>query len=309
MICILALIVSGVFGIFSATHRKIAFEAFDCVFRRITLRKCESGLDLRLKSQITGKLMRRNPKIAKFTFKHFETISWIFTIIFILSIVYTVVGGYNYYLYGNCNGPNEEGFCIFDPTGGNSKFTVAPTNDATCSVDAKTEEKTLTLLNINLESFPKIMRNAKNDVVVIGCYACEYTRKTYPTIKKLMERNDVNFVFAHLPAKENTHFISNILNCVNEMDKTKFIEFNNIMFSSENNVLESEERTLDVVEKIGLDKEAVRQCSYTERIQNLSKEQFSELQKTGVYGTPTIFINGETVVGPKPYRVYARLLK
>lgn len=309
MICILALIVFGILGIFSATHRKIAAEAFDCVFRRITLRKCESGLDKRLKAQITGRLMQKNPIIARFTFKHFEAISWMFTILFILSIVYTAIGGYNYYLYGNCNGPNEDGFCIFDPTGSNSKFTTAPTDDATCTADMTSQGKTLTLLNSNLESFPKIMRNAKNDVIVIGCYACEYTRKTYPTIKKLMEREDVNFVFAHLPAKENTHFISNILNCVNEIDKTKFIEFNNIMFSSEFNVMESEERTLEVVERIGLDKEVVRQCSYTERIQNLSKQQFSELQKTGVYGTPTVFVNGEAVVGPKPYRVYARLLR
>jgi protein-disulfide isomerase len=124
-----------------------------------------------------------------------------------------------------------------------------------------------------------------------------------------MERDDINFVFAHLPAKENTHFISNILNCVNEMNKTKFIDFNNIMFSSEFNVIENEEKTLEVVERIGLDKEIVRQCSYSEKIQNLSKQQFFELQKTGVYGTPTIFINGEAVVGPKPYRVYTRLLR
>jgi protein-disulfide isomerase len=27
--------------------------------------------------------------------------------------------------------------------------------------------------------------------------------------------------------------------------------------------------------------------------------------KTKFYGTPTIFINGEALVGPKPYRVYA----
>jgi len=31
--------------------------------------------------------------------------------------------------------------------------------------------------------------------------------------------------------------------------------------------------------------------------------------KTGVYGTPTVFVNGEPIVGPKPYRVYERLLK
>jgi len=33
------------------------------------------------------------------------------------------------------------------------------------------------------------------------------------------------------------------------------------------------------------------------------------VDKTGFYGTPTIFINGKAFVGPKPYRVYAIALK
>ena len=65
---------------------------------------------------------------------------------------------------------------------------------------------------------------------------------------------------------------------------------------------------LDVVEEIGLDKERINQCSVSERIQNMTRLQISEIQETGIYGTPTVFVNGEAVVGPKPYRVYKRLL-
>lgn len=309
MICILALIVFGILGIFSATHRKIAFEAFDCVFRRLTIRKCTSGLDKRLKSQITGKLMKRSPKIARFAYKNFELISWAFTILLILSIAYSAIGGYNYYIYGNCNGPNDESFCIFDPLGNNNKFSEATVVDASCSIDTTNEKKQLTLHNISTESFPRINRNAENDIVVIGCYACEYTRETYSTIKKLQERNDVNFVFAHLPVKEDAHFVSNILNCINEADDKMFIEFNDKMFLADPMTIKDENGILEIVEEIGMNKEDIMQCSHTERIQNLTQFQISEIQKTGIYGTPTVFINGEGVVGPKPYRVYKRLLK
>ena len=34
------------------------------------------------------------------------------------------------------------------------------------------------------------------------------------------------------------------------------------------------------------------------------QKQTEELNKTNMYGTPTIFINGKAFVGPKPYRVY-----
>ena len=307
MICVLALIVFGILGIFSATHRKIALEAFDCVFRRVTLRKCESGLDKRLKSQITGKLMKKNPVIARFTFRYFELISWFFTILFILSFVYAGIGGYNYYLYGNCNGPNEDSFCIFDPLGGNSKFSDI-TTDESCSLEPIVKGD-LTLKGVDLESFPKYNRNSENDIVFIGCYACEYTRKAYPIIKKLTNRDDVNFIFAHFPAKDNTRFISNILNCINEVNENKFMEFNEILFTSDEILLKNEADVFEVVEEIGLNKELIKQCSYSERIQNITDNQISELQKTGMYGTPTVFVNGEAVVGPKPYRIYKRLLK
>jgi hypothetical protein len=301
------MIIFGILGIFSATHRKIALEAFDCVFRRVTLRKCESGLDKRLKSQITGKLMRKNPSVARFTFRHFELISWFFTILFIVSLISTGIGGYNYYLYGNCNGPNEDGFCIFDPLGSNSKFSETQT-EASCSDEPQTQES-LSLSNVNLELFPKISRNAENDVVFIGCYACPYTRESYPTIKKLLDREDVNFVFAELPVKEGTYYISNILNCINEVDKKKFVEFNNELFSMDTSALKNEDEMLKVVEKIGMDKESIKHCSESDRIQKIVADQVSEIQKTGIYGTPTVFVNGEAVVGPKPYRVYKRLIK
>ena len=51
MICFVALIVFGILGIFSAKYREIAREAFSCVFLKMTLRKCDSRLDERLRAQ------------------------------------------------------------------------------------------------------------------------------------------------------------------------------------------------------------------------------------------------------------------
>ncbi len=65
MFCLIALIVFSILGIFSATHRKLAKEAFDCVFRRITLRPCNTGFDQKIKGKIIGKLLNKSPKLAK----------------------------------------------------------------------------------------------------------------------------------------------------------------------------------------------------------------------------------------------------
>ena len=108
MICVIVLIVFGILGIFSASHRKIAGEAFRCVFRQSTFRKCDSGIDIKIKSSLVAKLMKFNQPIAKLVYKRFGLLSWIFTILFLVSIIWTGVVAYNIIVYNNCYGPNAD---------------------------------------------------------------------------------------------------------------------------------------------------------------------------------------------------------
>ena len=117
MICFIALPILLILGIFSASYRKLALEAIDCVVRKLTLRKCHSRLDERIKARITGKLMKRSQKFALLIYKYFEVIAWAFVILFLVSGFFTAQGVYNYVKYGNCNGPDSQDFCIFNPTG------------------------------------------------------------------------------------------------------------------------------------------------------------------------------------------------
>lgn len=110
MICLLALLVFAVMGIFSATHRALAKEAFDCVFRRVTLRPCNTGLDKRIKMKIVGKVLKRSVRAAKFLNTHFEMISWFFTIVTVVSLFYSALAVYNLYTFGTCT-PSEPGAC------------------------------------------------------------------------------------------------------------------------------------------------------------------------------------------------------
>ncbi len=103
MICVLALFTFSVLGIFSANYRSLSKEAFRCVFQRVTFKKCETKLDQKIKSKITSKLLKKNPIIAKFVYKRFEVISWIFTLLLLGSMLYSVYGLYNLVMYGTCN--------------------------------------------------------------------------------------------------------------------------------------------------------------------------------------------------------------
>lgn len=112
VLCLLALPIFAVLGIFSLKYRKLTKDALDCLFRTVTLRKCTSGLDDRIRSDITGTFLKFSPRIARFFYKNYKIISWIILILFLLSTYYSVEGVYNYVKYGNCNGESSTAFCV-----------------------------------------------------------------------------------------------------------------------------------------------------------------------------------------------------
>jgi len=131
VICFIALFVFGFLAIFSAKYRPFAKEAFNCVFKRMTLRKCDMGFDKKLKAKITGRLMRKSPKTGAFVFKNFEAISWFFTIVMIASLAYSAVSIYNIVVYNNCNGPNS-GYCAITGTIGTTCPDVQNCTNPNC---------------------------------------------------------------------------------------------------------------------------------------------------------------------------------
>jgi len=297
MPCIIALIIFGIMGIFSASHRALAKEAFSCVFRRITLRPCNTGFQEKIKDKILSKLINRSVFLTKLVNKNYELLSWIFFVLMVGSMVWTIRGGYNFYVYGSCNGLNQSGFCAFDPKGENNKISEI---GSTCGVVQKTEQ-TLTLDGVDLSSFPTQDVGSKDNVVFVGCYDCIYSKKAYPLIKKLVQNKKANLIFAHFPAKGDTESLSVIDYCVYKEYGDKFWIFNDYLFSD---YAINKNNTNTILEKFGFDVKKINACAANSEIKSAVDAQMRELEKTNLFGTPTVFINGKAYVGPKPYRVY-----
>ena len=123
MFCIAAFVVLSIMGIFSASNRQLAREAFDCVGRRVTLRPCNTGFDERMKAKLLGVVIVRSERAAMWLNKNFELLAWFFLILTLGSAFYSVRGVYLFYTTGSCNGVNDTGFCVFDPTGENNQVS------------------------------------------------------------------------------------------------------------------------------------------------------------------------------------------
>jgi len=109
MICLVALFVFAVMGLFSAKYRILAKEAFKCTFLRLTFKPCDTQLDQRIKSKLTSKLLPRVPSLARFVYRNFDLLSTVFTLIFFASTAYSAYSLFNLVTLGTCD-PN--GVCV-----------------------------------------------------------------------------------------------------------------------------------------------------------------------------------------------------
>jgi protein-disulfide isomerase len=305
MFCIAAAIILSILGIFSATNRQLAKEALDCVFHRITFRPCTTGFDEKMKAKILGKVINRSERRARFLSKHFELLAWIFFLLMLSATVFAVRGVYLFYTTGSCNGANSTGFCVFDPTGENSKISSA-TSGGACAVPTNlTSGGKLTLDGVDLSLWPVKNTDSKTQLVFVGCYACDYTRRAYPEIKALVENSPPAFFFGEYPTKLKTDYLSRIGSCVYKQDQQSYWAMNDAFFAEDTSKLEDKSATDQILTNLGLDAASIDACAADPNTEASVQKLFTEIRKTNFYGTPTVFINGEPLVGPKPYRVYA----
>lgn len=300
MFCIISFVVLSILGIFSASNRTLAREALDCVLRRVTLRPCNTGFDEKMKARLLGVVITRSETGAMFLNRHFELLSWVFFFLLMASSIWSVRGLYLYYTTGSCNGLNSSGFCVFDPTGANNQVSA----NVGCALKPKGESG-LTLQDVDLAGLPVMNKESSDQIVMIGCYHCEYTRKIYPVIIQLVDHFKPGFTFVNYPTKEPDDYFSRLSYCVNQQAPDKFWQFNKLLFTGDKAQLEDAAYINQSLTQTGLDADKIKACTDDANTETVVQKQLGEITETGFYGTPTIFINGKAFVGPKPYRVYA----
>jgi protein-disulfide isomerase len=307
MFCIISFVVLSILGIFSASNRVLAREALDCVFRRVTFRPCNTGFDEKMKAKILGVVITRSEGAAIFLNKYFEALAWVFFVLMLASSVMFVRGLYLFYVTGSCNGLNDTGFCVFDPTGAANQVSSVGTG---CQVSPNKEHPIgLTLQGVDLSNWPVKNPQGVDTIVFVGCYACDYTRQAYPEIRALVDKFNVKLVFGEYPTKEQSDYLAKVGACVYRQAPDKLWPLNDALFVQDKAVLEDPGNTQKLLVGLGLDVPAINACVQDPATETAVQAQLKEIQKTNFYGTPTVFVNGEPMVGPKPYRVYAIQLK
>ena len=294
VLCFIAFFVFAVLSIFSARYRPLAKDAFQCIFKTLTLKPCDTGLDDRIKADIVSSILRVSPTAARLTNRHFTIFSWIFVILTFASFGYSAFGAYNFYFYGNCDGPESAQACILnDLTGDYGRFSepteLIVTNDT----------RGITLGN----------ENASNTIIEFGCFTCPYTKKADGVMEQIVEKHDVYYVFKPfpLPNHEYSYETAKAVLCADRQNKS--LEMRESIFAQQEACGESGEVAIRILAKqSGLDMDVFNRCYDNGETVDELELYIQQGKDAHIYATPTFFVNGKSVVGPKSLEEFEALL-
>ncbi len=298
VLCLIGLVIFPILGLFSVKYRDLTKESFKCFFKMATFRPCDSSFDQKIKSGVTSKLMEKHQKLAKFIFGNFKVLSWIFVILFFASIFMIGFGVFNYFAFGNCNGLESKGFCVYEEFE-NAFARMSP------------EE-------INISGKP-LRGNPEAAITIIefACLQCPYSKQAEPTVRQILNDypDKVKLVHFFFPLSQHNNGIlaAKADYCAGEQGK--FWEYHDKLFeeqsSFENNVSQSDAKKVILVhaQSFNMNMTKFEACLESKEAGDKVLDDIELGKKLGIEGTPTFFINGKKYVGPQKYSVFEGIIK
>ncbi len=274
VLCIIAFIVFSVLSIFSVSYRALAKEAFKCVFLKLTLRPCETGLDQKIRAKILSQLYNVRPGFAQFAGKYYELLSWIFVILSIASAIILAQGVYNIYLYGTCDPVHPEQCLV---TGVFGAQPICPN-----SFDG---------INVG-------PANAKVLIIEFGCFTCPYTKNSEDILQNILQKynGSVRYVFKTFPIPTHNYSQEAAFASVCANNQGKYWEYRKVLFENQSAISKGGVPYLLVLaSNVGMNTSQFSSCLSD----NATSMQVSLMQEEGlqsnVRGTPTFFVNHKYV--------------
>ncbi len=307
VVCLIALPILLILSIFSATHRKLANDAINCVLKKITFRPCDLSVEQKIKKGVFGSLMKRNEKLAFFTFKHFEALSIIFGALMVLSLIGVGIGLYNFAVFGNCNGPATNAFCVFNPETYSSGIEIFGFRFF------ETVHNPSEIKPINLGDAPSIGNpDSPVKIIEVGCFTCPFTKAAEPLVEELLQKygDKIYFSFKYFPLPGHPYSFDAAESAECAREQGKFWEYKEKLFEHQlecaqsENVSDLRENFSLIALQVGLDGGQFFQCIESKKYSAKIEQHKQDGISAGIYGTPTFYVNGTVLVAPKTLKEF-----
>jgi len=159
-------------------------------------------------------------------------------------------------------------------------------------------------------------KNAKVEWIEFSDYQCPFCGKlTNGVRKEILEKyvktGKVKMIFKNFAfLGEESLWAAEAAECSREQGK--YWEYHDLLFakqSGENQGTFKKDNLRKWAEELGLDKAKFNDCLDSEKYRSLIQSDYDEGVKIGVQGTPTVFINGEKIVGALPIVKYVEVIE
>ncbi len=191
---------------------------------------------------------------------------------------------------------------------GNQQVAVQGTPGATPAPGAK--------VNVSTGPFPVLGdKNAKVTVVEFADFQCPFCEQWFsnveaPLIKDYVNTGKVKFAFRNYAflGQEST-WAAEAAYCAN--DQGKFWDYHDYLYKhqgAENSGAFSKANLEQFAADLGLNTQQFNNCLDTDKYASQVANDVKEGQAAGVSGTPTSFVDGQSVVGAQPYSAFKTLI-
>jgi protein-disulfide isomerase len=140
--------------------------------------------------------------------------------------------------------------------------------------------------------------NARIELVEYGDYECPHCGRAYPIIKKIQQQlgNDLKFIFRNFPiAEAHPHAVNAALAAEAAALQQKFWEMHDMIFENQDQL--EWEHLLAYAKAIKLDLNRFKTDVKSKALQDKVETDFESGIRSGVNGTPSLFINGKKFEG------------
>ena len=151
--------------------------------------------------------------------------------------------------------------------------------------------------------------DAPIEIVEFSDFDCPFCQRATETIDRLLEdfAGQIRFIYKDypLPTHPDAFKAAEAGNCAHEQDR--FWELHDTMFANQGALGIDELHSY--AESIGLDTEAFAECLDSGRHAASVERDVAIGNGYGVQSTPTLFVNGRSVIGAAPYETFVEIIR
>lgn len=174
------------------------------------------------------------------------------------------------------------------------------------------------LPKLDAQATLKIIGNADAPITIteysdFQCPLCNkfYTETFSTKIKEYIDQGKVRYIFKHFPLSFHPQAEPAALASECALEQNKFWEYHDQLFEKQNEwaeVNDNKTNFMAYAKNLGLNESQFQTCLESKKYQGAIDADTKEGRKNRISGTPSFFINDETIIGAQPTEEFTKVI-